>query len=94
MNIKSLIESGSPVQVVVNVMDLKEFALTMANEIKNSHEASTTPEKYLSVDDTAAKIGVTKNTLWRWNKSHYLCPVKVGHKSLYKCSDVETLLKG
>lgn len=68
MNIASLIESESNVQIVVTLSDLKEFALTIVSEAMAAKEAEKKEEKYLTPDDVADMVGVSKNTLWRWKK--------------------------
>ena len=94
MNIASLIESGTNVQIVVTLSDLKEFALAVASEVMADKEAEKKEEKYLTPDDVADMVGVSKNTLWRWEKEKYLIPIKVGRKSRYKLSDVKSILEG
>lgn len=51
-------------------------------------------EEYLTPQQTAEMLGVTTNTLWRWNRDSYLKNVKVGRKLFYKKSDVLKLLDG
>lgn len=94
MNIASLIESEANVQIVVTLSDLKEFALTIVSEAMAAKEAEKKKEKYLTPDVVADMVGVSKNTLWRWEKEKYLIPFKVGRKSRYKLSDVKSILEG
>lgn len=91
MNINELLGSGTQVAITVTPADLKEFAVTIINE---ALAAKPEPkEEYLTPDETADHLGVSKNTLWRWMKSGYLCPVKIGRKSVYKLSEIEKLKK-
>lgn len=94
MNIASLIESEANVQIVVTLSDLKEFALTIVSEAMAAKEAEKKGERYLTPDVVADMVGVSKNTLWRWEKEKYLIPIKVGRKSRYKLSDVKSILEG
>lgn len=94
MNIASLIESEANVQIVVTLSDLKEFALAIVSEAMAAKEAEKKKERYLTPDDVADMVGVSKNTLWRWEKEKYLIPIKVGRKSRYKLSDVKSILEG
>lgn len=94
MNIASLIESESNVQIVVTLSDLKEFALTIVSEAMAAKEAEKKEEKYLTPDDVADMVGVSKNTLWRLVKKKYLIPIKFGRKSFYKQSDINKILEG
>lgn len=94
MNIASLIESEANVQIVVTLSDLKEFALTIVSEAMAAKEAEKKEEKYLTPDVVADMVGVSRNTLWRWEKEKYLIPIKFGRKSFYKQSDINKILEG
>lgn len=94
MNINSLLSADANISVVISVADLKEFALCVVTEAMAAKEAEKKEEKYLTPDDVADMVGVSKNTLWRWEKEKYLIPIKVGRKSRYKLSDVKSILEG
>ena len=88
---------GQPnVNITVTPADLQEFALSIVEKMMGelSMASANKVEQYLTPDETAAKLGVSKNSLWRWNKIGYLRHVKVGRKSLYLLSEVEKLLRG
>lgn len=88
---------GQPnVNITVTPADLQEFALSIIEKMMGelSMASANNVERYLTPDETAAKLGVSKNSLWRWNKIGYLRHVKVGRKSLYLLSEVEKLLRG
>lgn len=93
MSISTFISQPN-ITVAVTPADLRDFAQVIIertfSEISKMKEQ--TSERYLTPDETAAMLGVSKNTLWRWNKEGYLCPIKVGRKSLYPHSVVEQLL--
>ena len=93
MDINSLLNSDANISVVVSVADLKEFALNVVTEAMAAMEEKT-EERYLTPDDVADMVGVSKNTLWRWEKEKYLIPIKVGRKSRYKLSDLKSILEG
>ena len=93
MNINSLLNSDANISVVVSVADLKEFALCVITEAMAAMEEKK-EERYLTPDVVADMVGVSKNTLWRWEKEKYLIPIKVGRKSRYKLSDVKSILEG
>ena len=96
MDIKSILEAGANVTLSVTPADLREFALAIAKEIMDNAptvKEERQQEAYLSNDEVAAKLGVSKNTLWRWNRDGYLKPFKVGKKLFYKSSDVESLMQ-
>lgn len=96
MNIKELLalSEGANISITVTPTDLKEFALLLIDETLAARNQETDPETYLTPDDVAIELGVSKNTLWRWDKMGYLSPVKVGRKSLYRKSDIDALRSG
>jgi excisionase family DNA binding protein len=94
MNIQALLESGANVAVTVTPLDLKEFALFLIGEAQAIGNENSQTEKFLTPDEVSNLLGVSKNTLWRWEKDHYLTPVKIGRKSRYKQSDVLALMNG
>lgn len=94
MNIDYLLNADANISVVVSVADLKEFALCVVTEAMAAKEAEKKEERYLTPDVVADMVGVSKNTLWRWEKEKYLIPFKVGRKSRYKLSDVKSILEG
>ena len=92
MNLKDLLSVGANVAITITPTDLKEFALYLIDEYQAARNQETKPETYLTPDDVASELGVSTNTLWRWQRIGYLMPVKVGRKSLYKRSEVDSLL--
>lgn len=94
MNLKALLENNTNISVTVSLVDLKEFGLSLINETKAAQKEEQVEESYLSPDEVSQMIGVSKNTLWRWERDSYLIPVKVGRKSRYRLSDVKAVLEG
>ncbi len=47
----------------------------------------------ISKKEAMLGFGVSHTTLWKWQKSGYLIPVKVGKRVYYKRSDIENLVK-
>lgn len=92
MSIKEIINSGTNVQLVVNVLDLKEAFYSWMQEIVQ-HE-NKKEETYLTPSEVCSKLRIDKTTLWRWNKTGYLKKVKLGNKPFYKLSDIEKLMEG
>ena len=92
MNIQKMIESGSNALFVVSGGDLKEFALALIAE--TTSKPVEAEEKYLTTDEVCEILHVSSNTLWRWNKSKYLCSVKVGRTPMYRQSDIDNLRQG
>ncbi len=50
-------------------------------------------EELISKKDAMKGFNVSHTTLWKWKKSGYLTPVKVGKKVYYKRADIEKLTK-
>lgn len=92
MNIQQMIESGSNALFVVSGGDLKEFALALIAEA--AAKPVEAEEKYLTSDEVCDILHVSSNTLWRWGKSGYLVPNKVGRTPMYRQSDIDILRGG
>lgn len=92
MNIHKMLENGTNALFVVSGGDLREFALALiADATAKPAEAE---EKYLTADEVCETLHVSPSTLWRWGKSGYLVPKKVGRTSMYRQNDINTLLQG
>ncbi len=91
MNIKELLTSEAHVAIMVTPADLKEFAASIINEVLATKNEQKPVEEYLSPNETALQLGVSKNTLWRWGKTGYLSPVKIGRKIVYKQSEINKI---
>ena len=89
MNINELSNLNASVAVMVSLADLKEFVSEMVAEA--AAKPVEAEEKYLTTDEVCDILHVSSNTLWRWNKSEYLCSVKVGRSRLYRQSDIDNL---
>ena len=92
MRIMELANLGANVSVNVSVSDLKEFVAEMIAEA--AARPQEVEETYLTTDEVCEMLRVSQNTLWRWNKSGYLCATKVGRTPMYKLSDVNNLRQG
>ena len=82
------------VLLVVSLDDLKELFYSLLDERDAERQAiseSQHNEEMLSADETATILGVQKNSLWRWAKSGYLVPIKIGRKCFYKQGDIDRL---
>lgn len=95
-NIKELLaNSDNPnICIAVGMNELKEFGLSLIEAGRKMGMEERVAETYLTPKEVAKKLGVSTNTLWRWNKSGYLCHVKCGRKPFYKKSDVKALMQG
>lgn len=95
MSIQKILESGANVSFTITAFELKEFLLEIAEEqAQTKSTVPAQPEKYLTAQETAEKLGVDTSTLWRWDKTGYLKKIKVGRKIQYRESDVLKLMEG
>ncbi len=86
-------KSQSNVQLVVSAADLKEAILEWTQEMQSKINESM-PDEILDVSEVREKLGVSPQTLWRWQKSGYLVPFKIGRERYYKKSDIDKILNG
>lgn len=94
MSIAEIMSQKENVLLVVSLDDLKELFSTLLDERDAERQAiseSQHNEELLTAEVTAKILGVQKNSLWRWAKSGYLVPVKIGRKCFYKQGDIERL---
>lgn len=93
--IADLIKQNQNVQLVLSASDLRELVNEWCDEREAQKEAvrkSMTESERISSTDAEKTLGVTSATLWRWGKSGYLVPIKVGRKSVYLKSDIDRIL--
>jgi len=58
--------------------------------------AAVKPEpqmKYLTIDQVAELLSVTRVTLWQWERKGILKPGRFGNLKRYKVSDIERLMQ-
>ncbi len=67
-------------------------------ELTRRREAEATSrqfkERYLTADETAEMLGVTRVTLWNWEKKNMLPTYKIGRQVRYKLSDITAFMEG
>lgn len=91
MNIKDLLESGTAVTVAVTPADLQEFALYIMGKAEADKAQQQENKIFLTPGETCDALGVKRTTLWRWERSGYLVPVRLGRFPRYRRTDVENL---
>lgn len=91
MNIKELLDSNPNGIAIVSLQDLKEFLREIVKEVDSENRVEK--EEYYSSDQVMRRLKIAEATLYRWTREKYLAAVKVGHRNLYRQSDVEALLK-
>ncbi len=88
MVIQELLKNGSNTLLMVTPADLKEFALSVANELSKN---TTFEEKKFTPKEFAARYGVSVGTLWRWCNAGILKKTVVGGKVFYRDSDLKKI---
>ena len=94
-NFLTQIAEGANVILQISATDLKEVVKAFYHEEKERTEEAISRHREqptLSRKEAAEKLGVTLTTLWHWQKSGYLKPVKIGTKVMYRPCDIENLL--
>lgn len=84
--------TGQPGSITVNLTasDLEEFARMVARE---TAESITTEEKkpsgtWLTPEQVCERLGKTRATIWRWDRSGYLRGQRFGGRLRYAESEV------
>lgn len=96
LNLFEIAKEFPNMTISVSVGDLLNANKHLVAETVKALEQTITDanaETYPSVDKVCEMLDVSKPTLWRWEKSGYLLPVRIGGKVRYKMSDVKRLLE-
>ncbi len=84
--------------VLAFVKAMQNFAIEEGATLKLEHYSRRglfpdQNEDMIAKKDVVEGLGVSHTTLWKWEKSGYLVPVKVGKRVYYKRDDLEKLAK-
>jgi excisionase family DNA binding protein len=97
MNLNELAKECPNISITVTALELIEAIDYCVNSSRKALEQQITDantETYLSPDEAAKLLRVTKPTLWRWNKQGYLKQIEIGGKRRYRMSDIKKLMEG
>ena len=98
MEIKDIITSGANVNITISANDLRTFLAEVAQEVVNKEkaaEAAKNDVEMLNQAQVCSYLGVSKATVWRWEKIGYLRPsTRMGSRPMYNKTDVERIKKG
>ena len=98
MAIKDILSSGANVSITVTADDLRVFLTEVAQEVVNKEkaaEAAKNDVEMLNQAQVCSYLGVSKATVWRWEKIGYLRPsTRMGSRPMYNKTDVERIKKG
>lgn len=79
----------------LSLAQIKELARNAAEEIlaEWKKEKDNEGNELVTCDQAYALLSKTRPTLWRWDKTGYLKPVRVGAANMYRRSDIDAILK-
>lgn len=98
MEIKDILTSGANVNITVSAEDLRVFFAEVAQQVINQEKAAQAAKndvEMLNQAQVCSYLGVSKATVWRWEKIGYLRPsTRMGSRPMYNKTDVERIKKG
>ena len=98
MAIKDILSSGANVSITVTADDLRVFLAEVAQQVINQEKAAQAAKndvEMLNQAQVCSYLGVSKATVWRWEKIGYLRPsTRMGSRPMYNKTDVERIKKG
>ena len=98
MAIKDILTSGANVNVTISADDLRTFLAEVAQQVINQEKAAQAAKndvEMLNQAQVCSYLGVSKATVWRWEKIGYLRPsTRMGSRPMYLKSEIEKLKKG
>ena len=98
MAISEILSSGANVSITVSAEDLRVFFAEVAQQVINQEKAAQAAKndvEMLNQAQVCSYLGVSKATVWRWEKIGYLRPAtRMGARPMYLKSEIEKLKKG
>ena len=98
MAIQDLLSNGANVSITVSADDLRTFFAEVAQQVINQEKAAQAAKndvEMLNQAQVCSYLGVSKATVWRWEKIGYLRPAtRMGARPMYLKSEIEKLKKG
>ena len=94
MTIKELVNAGSNVHLMINAEDLRIYSESLIEDTISRLSPKKEKEVYLDVKQTCDILQVDRSTLWRWDKTGYLKPYRIGGKVRYRLSEIDKILGG
>lgn len=94
-NLLTQLANGGNLVLQVSSDDLREIMKSFYHEERERTEEAIRKHREqptLGRKEACEILGVTESTLWKWAKTGYLVPTKIGTKVLYKASDIDELL--
>ena len=98
MAIQDLLNNGANVSITVTADDLRVFFAEVAQQVINQEKAAQAAKndvEMLNQAQVCSYLGVSKATVWRWEKIGYLRPsTRMGSRPMYLKTEVERIKKG
>lgn len=98
MAIQDLLNNGANVSITVSAEDLRVFFAEVAQQVINQEKAAQAAKndvEMLNQAQVCSYLGVSKATVWRWEKIGYLRPsTRMGSRPMYLKTEVERIKKG
>lgn len=98
MTITDFLTGGANVSITISADDLRTFFAEVAQQVINQEkaaEAARNADETMSQAEVCKFLGVSKSTLWRWERDKYLLPTgRMGRSPQYLKSDVQRIKKG
>ena len=98
MAISEILSSGANVSVTISADDLRVFLAEVAQEVMNKEKAAQAAKndvEMLNQAQVCSYLGVSKATVWRWEKIGYLRPAtRMGSHPMYNKRDVTRIKEG
>lgn len=98
MAIQDLLNNGANVSITVSADDLRAFFAEVAQQVINQEKAAQAAKndvEMLNQAQVCSYLGVSKATVWRWEKIGYLRPAtRMGARPMYLKSEIEKLKIG
>lgn len=95
MNLEKLNPENIPGKVVLEISpeDLREYSESLLKSALDAKEAEKPPEEtYLTPDQFCEVLGITKVTLWNYDKKGITRPLRLGNLKRYRRSDLEKIM--
>lgn len=92
---KSIVEGDANITISISASDLREIVseIVAGERERIAKEVELQKQKpTLSIADATSILGVSNKTLYLWEKSGYLTPVRIGRKVMYRAADIDEIM--
>lgn len=86
-------KKGQQIQLVISASDLETVIKGIVSETMGEISAASKDSKITRIA-AIKRLGKSEATLWRWERSGYLVPVRQGKDVFYRESDIRAIEEG